>query len=169
MKLKSMKRGAKSVTYSAIFQGEDDTHEDRTVTLKGDACVPLPEFDESLTGLAEVAADWMDGTKKWGEPLTVTGFSIARTTKGTRSMAIHYKRTFSKAAESTYSTPYVRIDEPEDGEDRKPLPKQEHMEAIGRALRCAEEYVEGKRAQMTFDEIAEADPKPQDSEPSLID
>ena len=104
---------------------------------------PNPNLIKALQGLSNVVCKWMMATQKsWGPKLTIRGLSVEVTEAGTRSVSIHYALAceMQGGGSINYSTPLVRIDKAEDGEDDKPIATPEHRGLIENALRAIKDY-----------------------------
>lgn len=169
MQLKKLTRNKKTIVFSAKFQLDGGKTEDRGNVKCPEA--PKPELDEALQNLRPVISDWMDTTPAWSQEADVTGFTLTRTDQGTKSMTIRFSRGFSNMADGAtmkYQTPVVRIDEPADGEEAKPLASRAHRKLVAEALKQAEEYVGGERLQMTLDEQLRVEEEPKEDKEKLL-
>jgi len=145
MRLKKLNRGEKLITTSTEADGTEEGEADEA-NLKHHH-PPNPSLDGALQALKPVVCAWMDTTiKAWGDVIKVTGLTVARTTKGTRSVSIQYDALLSMQGDdgkTAYSTPSIRIEAAEEGEQEKPVAKPGHLALIETAILEAEAYAGG--------------------------
>lgn len=142
MKLKKFIRGAKKIAFASIVNpAEDDgdvlATEDRAATLR---VAPLPELDESLQALVPVIAEVMEWTKTYAVGIVVDAVLLSYTKRGTRSMAIRFlKKLNNLNLQHRMTTPFFRIEGPEEGEEGKVETK--HTELCHAAIMEADRYI----------------------------
>ncbi len=142
MRIKKFVRGDTVIRY--VLEGTDDGEPQEKSEKQWHP--PNPALDAALQSLAKAVCSWMEVTAKlWGSIMTVTGVTLKRTSAGTRSASITFSLALDKQGgdRSTYHTPYVRIDPPQDGEDDKPLADQKEIDLLEAALKAAQDYIDG--------------------------
>ncbi len=143
MKLTKFVRGAKRIDY--ILVGDENEGEPPKRSEEQHH-PPNAALDAALSGLKPVVCKWMDTTlKSWESILAVNAIHVGRTTAGTRSVALGFTlRLPMQGGDSKgFTTPYVRIDKAEDGEDDKPIATPAHVGLIESALRACDDYIGG--------------------------
>lgn len=141
MRIKKFVRGDTVIRY--VLEGTDDGEPQEKSEKQWHP--PNPSLDQAFRALRPVVVSWMEGGKDLERIMVVTGLALKRTASGTRSAQITF--TLSLAIQggdkTTYHTPYVRIDPPQDGEDDKPLADQKEIDLLEAALKAAQDYIDG--------------------------
>lgn len=141
MRIKKFVRGDTVIRY--VLEGTDDGEPQEKSEKQWHP--PNPGLDQALRALRPVVVSWMQGLKDWERIMVVTGLALKRTASGTRSAQITF--TLSLALQggdrTTYNTPYVRIDPPEDGEYDKPTAEFGEAEMLEAAIKAAHDYIDG--------------------------
>jgi len=142
MRLKKFIKGAKRVYYE--FEGVEDNEPRRDHKVRDHP--PNPELIEAFKGLIPLVCKWMATTKKqWHRLIEVNGIRFRYTQAGTRSVQIFYRLTLPMMGGEAQNgqTPYVRIEQPEDGEDDKPVAEPAHLALVEQALAACVDYTGG--------------------------
>ena len=170
MKFVSIEKKKKSIMHKHEFlngEGSWTTRADRSEEI------PLQEFSESLQALSEVACEIMSIPQDQRGQLKPYRLTVIRTKNGTRSVQVHFNRTYEElGSEQKEKTPMFRIDKPENGESGVVVLNDDHLKIVNTAISRAEDYINGKRQQMTFEEWEqkhEAIPQKENEENLLSD
>ena len=142
MRLKKFVRGDTVIRY--VLEGVEDQEPQEKSEKQWHP--PNPELDQALRALRPVVVSWMEGGKDWERIMAVTGFALKRTASGTRSGQLTFTLSLGVQGgdRTTFTTPFVRIDQPEDGEDDKPVAEFGEVELLEAAITAAQEYITGK-------------------------
>lgn len=169
MNLKSIKVNKKSIVFQASYnkasdEGENSINstEERTVTCPE---APLPEFTKAVNNLVAPAMTFLELPDDYKNGVTIVGFSIATTKKGTRSVSIIFDKHLDVIGTTTrLVTPFVRIDKAVDGEQEKPVCAAPAKKKIAAAIAAAEAYAGGDRSQQLLDFKEEEEPEEEEDE-----
>lgn len=150
MRIQSLIIDKKHITYThTVNVGQDDE------TETSDTCkqAPLPELTNAFGALNPVVCTIMGWPMSYQEGMSVYKIQLSHTKHGTRSACFKLEKIIELTGGEPHkmTTPFVRIDEPADGESGKRELKDSHVHLIEQALFEVSRYISGERSQMTLD------------------
>lgn len=149
MRIQSLIIDRKHITYThTVNVGQDDE------TETSDTCkqAPLPELTNAFGALNPVICTIMGWPMSYGEGLNVFKIQLSHTKHGTRSACFKVEKVIEITGGLPHkmTTPFVRIDEPADGESGKRELKDAHVHLVELALIEVSRYISGERSQQTL-------------------
>lgn len=155
MKIKKIQVRKSDIQYRAVKNNENGNEEGFGGECPEDS---TPAFKNALQNLVIPVIEVMGLPKDYRENMTIIGFQLKYTEQGTRSMAIIFDKQIEKLGGKTkrFACPFFRIEKPGDGESGDLEVEAKTAKLCMDAITEAKEYIMGRRAQMTFKEIADA-------------
>jgi len=155
MRIQSLILDRKAITYTYTTNVGQDNETETSDTCKQE---PLPELPESFAHLNPVVCTIMGWPMSYQEGMTVYKVALSHTKLGTRSVCFKLEVPIEINGGEMHkmTTPFIRIDDPADGESGKRELKDAHVSLIEKALLEISRYISGERSQQTlnFDEAS---------------
>jgi hypothetical protein len=154
MQLKALTIGRKAIKFVRVMNpdSDDDTVavEEHSITAKE---APLPELHDAFAKLPKVIAQIMGWTTDYAAEMIVMKLSMSYTKHETRSVAFQFSVPIEATGgeRHTMDTPFVRLDEPAEGENGKKEVTAAQSKVIEKAILECERYAKGERSQQVID------------------